>query len=74
MIRIIALLILIPMCCYGDEKKIKDFESDGCTLFPDKSLILETDWCECCFEHDIAYWQRGTEEIPLRTLRENLTV
>jgi hypothetical protein len=19
------------------------------------------DWCSCCFEHDIAYWQGGTE-------------
>lgn len=66
MIRIIMLLILIPVCCFGSEKKISDFISDGCTLFPDSSQILETDWCECCFEHDIAYWQGGTEEERLK--------
>lgn len=42
-------------------KTLKSFESDGCSLFPDRSLINEDDWCECCIEHDIAYWQGGTE-------------
>jgi len=31
-------------------------------MFPDRSLINEDDWCECCFEHDVAYWQGGTKE------------
>lgn len=54
-------------------KEIRDFSSDGCSLFPDRSLIHEEDWCKCCFEHDIAYWQGGTEEERLhadRTLRD----
>ncbi len=69
----IILLILAALGSNGDEKKIKDFTSDGCTLFPDSSLILKADWCECCFQHDIAYWQGGTEEERLKadeTLRE----
>ena len=69
----IILLILITPGCNGGKKTINDFKSDGCTLFPDSSLILKSDWCECCFEHDIAYWQGGTEEERLKadeTLRE----
>lgn len=42
-------------------QEIADFSSDGCSLFPDKSLINSDDWCACCFEHDIAYWKGGTE-------------
>lgn len=41
--------------------EIRDFSSDGCSMFPDQSLINSDDWCRCCFEHDIAYWQGGTE-------------
>ena len=44
---------------------LADFRSDGCSLFPDRSLITEEDWCACCFEHDIAYWMGGTREERL---------
>ena len=63
---IIVLLILILPGCNGNKKLISDFESDGCTLFPDSSIMIESDWCDCCFEHDIAYWQGGTEEERLK--------
>ena len=67
MYRIIILFfILIIPGCNGSEKQISDFESDGCTLFPDSSLIDKTDWCDCCFDHDIAYWQGGTEDERLK--------
>jgi hypothetical protein len=46
-------------CAAG--KGLKEFASDGCSLFPDRNLILEQDWCGCCLEHDIAYWKGGTE-------------
>ena len=61
-------VLLIPLLIFGcvNVKKIKDFESDGCSLFPDRSLILQKDWCACCFEHDIAYWQGGTEAERLK--------
>lgn len=52
----------------GDAKQpgvLADFSSDGCSLFPDRSLINADDWCDCCFEHDIAYWKGGTEEERL---------
>lgn len=39
---------------------LSPFKSDGCSMFPDR-LTLLGDWCSCCVEHDIAYWQGGTE-------------
>ncbi|MEM7790751.1 MAG: hypothetical protein AAF546_05055 [Verrucomicrobiota bacterium] len=50
----------------GRKSELSDFKSDGCSLFPDSSLILNQDWCDCCFEHDLAYWQGGTEEQRLQ--------
>ena len=49
---------LIPFKKAGELTK---FTSDGCSLFPDSSLINSDDWCACCVEHDIAYWKGGTE-------------
>ncbi len=45
--------------CSG-ESELQPFSSDGCSLFPDTSLINEDDWCRCCFHHDIAYWRGGS--------------
>ena len=30
--------------------------------FPDASPLSDADWCACCFDHDIAYWQGGTRD------------
>lgn len=49
---------LIP---FKPDGQLSDFISDGCSLFPDSSLINADDWCACCLEHDIAYWKGGTE-------------
>lgn len=56
---IAALLLLVLVGCRGDAG-LKPFTSDGCSLFPDRALISNKDWCACCFEHDIAYWRGGT--------------
>lgn len=58
------LYILFTFCFLSCTEKtnIKPFKSDGCSLFPDKNIITKIDWCECCFEHDISYWQGGTKE------------
>ena len=55
------LTVLFMTGCNSDSHTIKDFTSDGCSLFPDRSLINNDDWCDCCLEHDIAYWQGGTK-------------
>lgn len=41
---------------------LKPFKTDGCSLFPDGSFAKSDAWCECCIQHDIAYWQGGTLE------------
>ena len=46
----------------SNDVELSPFASDGCSLFPDSSLITKDDWCECCFQHDLAYWKGGTEE------------
>lgn len=46
----------------GDAPALRDFTSDGCSLFPDGTIAEGSKWCDCCFEHDIAYWQGGTEQ------------
>ncbi|HWR71561.1 MAG TPA: hypothetical protein VN604_00155 [Nitrospirota bacterium] len=40
---------------------LRDFTSDGCSLFPDGTIKDRTKWCDCCLQHDIAYWRGGTE-------------
>lgn len=41
---------------------LKDFASDGCSLFPDGTMGDRAKWCECCLRHDIAYWRGGAEQ------------
>ena len=65
-VRLIALLILLGVVSVAyfsqsPSRSLSPFSSDGCSLFPDRSLINSDDWCDCCVEHDIAYWQGGTE-------------
>ncbi|MBI5208264.1 MAG: FAD-binding oxidoreductase [Candidatus Firestonebacteria bacterium] len=45
---------------------IKPFESDGCSLFPDGTYKNKNLWCDCCLNHDIAYWKGGTFEERLQ--------
>jgi hypothetical protein len=59
---------LLALIAYGflvscsSDADLKSFTSDGCSLFPDASVISGDNWCSCCFEHDVAYWRGGTEE------------
>lgn len=53
------IITLLATACNTDSE-LRAFSSDGCSLFPDSSLISESDWCSCCFEHDLAYWRGGT--------------
>lgn len=54
----IALGAILAAC--SSDSGLGPFSSDGCSLFPDSSLITKDDWCACCFTHDIAYWHGGT--------------
>lgn len=60
-----AFVCVLGFASLREKAGISDFSSDGCSLFPDRSLINNDDWCGCCFAHDIAYWKGGTEEERL---------
>ena len=60
------LILLAALLAGCSSQGLRDFESDGCTLFPDRSFVGKNDWSECCFEHDIAYWKGGTREERLK--------
>lgn len=49
----------------GHKPEIHEFATDGCSRFPDHSLISNDDWCHCCVAHDLAYWRGGTAEERL---------
>ena len=60
-----ASVVLLQACGQSGEHDLhalKPFSSDGCSLFPDSSAITSHDWCDCCFQHDVAYWRGGTAE------------
>jgi len=57
----VLIFALILSAC-ATTSGLSDFRTDGCTLFPDRSLFSDKDWFECCYKHDLAYWRGGTEE------------
>ena len=56
-VSVLAGLFLTSGCATSSE--LRDFSSDGCSLFPDGTLQEQALWCDCCFSHDIAYWRGG---------------
>lgn len=67
---LLALLAALVLTCASPPPLQADdlapFASDGCSLFPDGTVAEPAKWCDCCFEHDRAYWQGGTEEERLQ--------
>jgi hypothetical protein len=55
-------LLLISLVACSNGSGLQPFSSDGCSLFPDASVMSASDWCSCCFEHDLQYWRGGTSE------------
>ena len=65
----VRIFLLLALCSFqfacantSENGSIKPFSTDGCSRFPDRSLISNHDWCHCCVAHDLAYWRGGTEE------------
>lgn len=59
---VLVLLTALTACATAGAADLREFSSDGCSLFPDGTVGDRTKWCDCCFAHDMAYWQGGTEE------------
>ncbi|MEL7451073.1 MAG: hypothetical protein AAFN78_17795 [Pseudomonadota bacterium] len=57
-----CLLVALSAIAACSPSELAPFTSDGCSLFPDSSVMSEQDWCLCCFEHDVAYWRGGTKQ------------
>ena len=64
LLLLIALILLSPSWAASapSASALHDFTSDGCSLFPDGNREHRDLWCDCCFAHDIAYWQGGTQK------------
>jgi hypothetical protein len=71
-IRPILTALLFLMLCSKSmaQETLRPFTTDGCSLFPDRSLIGKPDWCDCCLQHDLAYWRGGNAEARLRADKE----
>jgi hypothetical protein len=63
--KVVALVLFLSTtigCAWKTDSTLRDFTSDGCSLFVDGTFRDAEKWCDCCFQHDIAYWRGGSEE------------
>lgn len=56
------IVLAVSFAACTSDPGLRPFSSDGCSLFPDSSLMSNKAWCSCCFEHDLDYWRGGTYE------------
>lgn len=64
---LLACAVLLSACAtLRQPATLQPFTTDGCSLFPDRALIGQADWCNCCVAHDLAYWRGGTAEQRLQ--------
>ena len=61
---VIVAAVLFSAC--APTHAIQPFATDGCSMFPDRSLLRKADWCTCCLAHDLAYWRGGTADERLK--------
>jgi hypothetical protein len=54
-------LMLTGLSSAVSADSLKPFRSDGCSSFPDGTIRQNTLWLRCCYQHDLSYWQGGTE-------------
>ena len=63
--KFIISILLIFFSSMVTAEYIKPFTSDGCSSFPNGTLLQEELWLSCCTEHDKAYWQGGSYQQRL---------
>jgi hypothetical protein len=69
-IKICLLSLSLSACVTTTADTMQPFSTDGCSRFPDRSLIDKSDWRDCCVVHDLAYWRGGTSDERLDADRE----
>lgn len=62
-ILLILLVSLISTITVAEE--IQPFTSDGCSSFPNGTMMQGELWLSCCTEHDKAYWRGGSYQQRL---------
>lgn len=62
MIKGAALAAALVLNGCASTHALRDFTTDGCSLFPDGDAGNPQRWRDCCVRHDIAYWRGGTAE------------
>jgi len=55
-------VLLLFLSLSADASDLAPFTTDGCSRFPDGTRSQPELWLQCCSEHDVAYWQGGTED------------
>ena len=61
-----ALAATLTLAGCASTHVLKDFTTDGCSVFPDGTALQPKLWCDCCVTHDQAYWRGGSAEQRLR--------
>ena len=72
----VAPFAVIALAGCASTTELRPFTTDGCSLFPDRSLAMHKDWCACCVAHDLLYWRGGAAQERLQadlTLRACVT-
>jgi hypothetical protein len=66
--RVFLLIVIISTSTWA--AKLKSFETDYCTFFPEGTLRNPNLWKHCCIAHDLRYWVGGnqTEQNPNQIL------
>jgi hypothetical protein len=64
----VAVPVILSAC--ATHHVMQPFSTDGCSMFPDRSLVSSADWCACCVAHDWAYWRGGSAEERLKADQE----
>ena len=62
----IALVVLFVYSENSISRELKPFTSDGCSAFPDGTILQRDLWLQCCTDHDFAYWKGGTYKERLQ--------
>jgi len=65
-----AMAVATTLSACATSPVMQPFSTDGCSLFPDRSLLSRADWCSCCVVHDLAYWRGGTADERLKADQE----